>query len=130
MANEETSPLGIFRGITGNGSHDETTIGMPNVGFSEAAAANIGSSEELQKESPKEESFDDEFLILGDYFSRCPDCRYPNSEGQQHFDYCINLFVQNSMNETSSLDNRRRRLIELEGKHCHRCVPLQAANQK
>ncbi|KAK6449131.1 hypothetical protein FP744_10005381 [Trichoderma asperellum] len=60
MANEEAFPT-IPTDTLGSCSPDEFASETRPVRFSDAAAASFGSSDELQKESPKEQSLDAEF---------------------------------------------------------------------
>lgn len=120
MDNEEAFPT-IPADNTGSSLPDEFASETRPVRFSDAAAASFGSSDELQKESPREQSLDAEFSTQGEYVGICPDCLYPlllDNATQQHSDYCHNMFVQNLRAEPSSFNDREERNFLLQGKNC------------
>ncbi|PTB46247.1 hypothetical protein M441DRAFT_126832 [Trichoderma asperellum CBS 433.97] len=116
MDNEEAFPT-IPADNTGSSLPDEFASETRPVRFSDAAAASFGSSDELQKESPREQSLDAEFSTQGEYVGICPDCLYPlllDNATQQHSDYCHNMFVQNLRAEPSSFNDREERNFLLQ----------------
>jgi len=119
MANEEAFPT-IPTDTLGSCSPDEFASETRPVRFSDAAAASFGSSDELQKESPKEQSLDAEFPTQEVYVGNCPGCLYPlllDNATQQHSEYCQNIFVEGARAEPSSFNDREERIFFLQGKN-------------